>query len=93
MRFVDHQQADAGLLQQLLKLGRRQTLGRAEHDVLAGVFNRLQGLLFVAARQAAVDLGGAGDAGFLQLFRLVLHQRDQRRDHHRHARISRAGNW
>nr|GEU28580.1 hypothetical protein [Tanacetum cinerariifolium] len=85
VRFVDHHQRDLAMLEQRQEVRRNQAFGRAEDDVVIGRFDAFKRGQFFRARQAAVDLGRIGNARLLEFFRLVLHQRDQGRHHHRHA--------
>jgi hypothetical protein len=80
MGFVDDGQDGRRLCQQGEKLRHRQPFRRAEDNDLAAARDARQGGVLVRAREAAVELHGR-DAQRMQLFQLVLHQRDQRRYH------------
>jgi hypothetical protein len=68
-----------------------EALGRAEYDLAAALRDCRQCVPLLFRRQAAVDLLGA-DVEFPELFQLVFHERDQRRDDDRHAVEDTGGN-
>ncbi len=85
VRLVDGEQRDLRFFQQLEHARHRQALGR---DVEQVEFAGLQGalrFLYLFAAQSRIQKCGA-DTELLQRRHLVLHQRDQRRDHQRGAR-------
>ena len=88
VRLVDREQRQPGaglhLVEQPQAALAQQTLGRDVHQIeFAGAHPALDCGCFGAA-QRAVEEGGA-HAQLAERSHLVLHQRDQRRDHHAHA--------
>jgi hypothetical protein len=88
MRLVDGEQRQLALgmqvVEQTQKTWRVQPLGRGvEQGDVAALQAQLHLLRLVVA-QGGVQIGGA-DAGLMQRADLVVHERDQRRDHDRHA--------
>lgn len=82
MGLVDCEQGDFQALQERQHPRLDQTLGRqVEHFHFAAADPRRQVALLLGA-QGRVQRGG-GDAQFFQGGHLIVHQRDQRRDHHR----------
>ena len=84
VRLVHHEQRDAPPLQGGHELRVGQALRRGEDDGIVGHRDALQRCLLLVARLRAVHLLG-GHPGPLQLLGLVLHERDERRHHHRRA--------
>ena len=85
VRLVDGEQRDlrqAG--QEIEKARAEQALRRHVQQVQLAATRHTRDLAGVVRRGGGVEAGG-GDAGFLQRRHLVLHQRDQRRHHQRHA--------
>ena len=80
MRFVDGEQRDARAFEQIEQARREQAFGRDVEQVeLAG-----HELAFDAQRGLGIERGieaGRAHAGLCEGVDLVLHQRDQRRDH------------
>ena len=80
VRFVDGEQADARSLKQIEEARRHQPLGRHVDEVQPPGRQIALDLRGLGARQRGVEVRGA-HAGFFQRGHLVLHQRDQRRNH------------
>jgi hypothetical protein len=84
MRFVHDEERDLGLLERREEFRVREALGRGEDDLGLALLHVLDRFAFLRGAQGAVDRLGF-DADLLELVGLVLHQRDERRDHHRGA--------
>ncbi len=82
--LVDGEQGDVRILEQVQAALRHQPFRRHVHQVdLAGAHQALDAVRFLVGL-GRVEEGGA-HAHLGQCVDLVLHQRDQRRDHHAHA--------
>lgn len=87
MRFVNHQEPDTLSSVRVEQVNERrlgETFRRDEHDTGCVGRDALQRIALRSGGQRAVDQR-AIDAGRQQLVGLILHQRDERRDHQRDA--------
>jgi hypothetical protein len=84
VRFVDREQADARLFEQIEKTRRHEPLGRDIQQIELAVAQRALGGRGLGAGQRRIQIGRA-HADLVQRRDLVLHQRDQRRNHDAHA--------
>src|SRR4029077_3566124 len=80
MRFVDGDEAEAGLLKQPAERAvDHDALGRDVEQPTAIITDRRQNVVAFVRLQRAVQVGG-GNAVHAQAVDLVLHQRDERRN-------------
>ena len=84
VRLVDHEQRDADLRQVIAEPRFAEPLGRDVRDARAILREPRQRRLLVARRQRRVEPQHF-DVELGELVVLILHQRDQRRHHERHA--------
>ena len=82
--LVDHQPRRSRFCQHRLKVGAHQTFGGDIEQAQAALAVGELGATLLATVEVGVE-GGGGDAAGAQRLDLVLHQGDQRRDHHRGA--------
>lgn len=90
MRLVDHEQGGRVPLEQREEIGVGQALRRAEDHARRTVGDGRLRVVDLLCGALAVELHGA-HARRVQLLALVLHERDQGRDHHRLPRREHRG--
>lgn len=83
--FVHHEQARAGRLHLVHRLGVGQLLGRNEEELELAVAKLREDLATLSDTDGGVGGGGLAHLGVSDGVHLVLVQCDQRRDHHRAA--------
>ena len=77
MRFIDHKELDVILAQSGDEFRVRQALGRGEHYLMFRLFDICDRRRLIARSQRAVDLRCI-NADFVELVRLIFHERYQR---------------
>ena len=82
MRFVDGKKSDRHSAEPIKRISRGESLWRKIEQPVFTASRLLHDAAALFRRLVAIDNSG-GDAHLRQLGRLVLHQRDQRRYHHR----------
>ena len=95
MRLVDGEEGEAvalGLGQQAGEIGRQQPLRRDVEQIQFAVREGALGAVGLHCRLAGMDAGGA-HAGLEQRRHLVLHQRDEGRNHDGRARAQQGRIW
>src|SRR3954467_2684055 len=80
MRLVYDEESHPTTLERFEMLGGLQALGREEHDVVAPLFELVLVLGAFVRCDGRVEARGF-DSGRSEALLLILHQRDQRRDH------------
>jgi hypothetical protein len=83
MGLVDDDEVDRLARERLEKLAAREPLRRGENEIAVLAFDGFERLLLLARGDGAVEICGF-DADVVELVRLVLHQRDERRHDDRH---------
>ena len=91
VRFVDGEQADGGVVEEAQETFAYQPFGRNVEQFQTACGDVVGDLAHVVGRRAAV-YRRAMHACRAQVGHLVVHQRDQRRHHHRHAAAHQGGN-